>query len=230
MSYLNSVQKIINRIGDDEITKITVNHTPLSKVLKFLLNITSQGQLENKMENTDYDTLYHLFMVIQTKNGSYVIEKNEVIQIYKLSKIGKGTVTLPVPVNAGLTLNDMLSKTKSKMGGSYFTYMGSSNNCQNYILSILTSNGINTDPLEKFVLQDTTQLFEGNPQFRKIVNTTTDVGAVATTALDKIQGKELLRKPSTGYTLFSTSNMNFNNILNRSIPEFFRSSGFSQFF
>jgi hypothetical protein len=97
--------------------------------LKFLLNITSRGQLEKKMENTDYDTLYHLFMVIQTKNGSYVVEKNEVIQIYKLSKIGAKTETLPVPINAGLTLNDMLSKTKSKMQGSYYSYMGSNNNC-----------------------------------------------------------------------------------------------------
>jgi hypothetical protein len=229
MSYLNSVQKIINRIGDDEITKITVNRTPLSKVLKFLLNITSQGQLEKKMEKTDYDTLYHLFMVIQTKNGSFVIEKNEVIQIYKLSKIGKGTETLPVPINAGLTLNIMLSKTKSKMGGSYFSYKGADNNCQNYIISILISNGLNTDALEKFVLQDTRQLFEGNPQFRKIVNTTTDVGAVATTAIDKIQSNELLQKPSTGYSLFSTSNMKFNNILNRDIPEFFKNS-FSRLF
>lgn len=46
MTFLNSVQKILNRIGDDEILKITVNRTPLSKVLKFLLNITSLGQLE----------------------------------------------------------------------------------------------------------------------------------------------------------------------------------------
>ena len=41
MTFLNSVQKVLNRIGDDKILKITVNRTPLSKVLKFLLNITS---------------------------------------------------------------------------------------------------------------------------------------------------------------------------------------------
>ena len=229
MSYLNSVQKIINRIGDDEITKITVNRTPLSKVLKFLLNITSRGQVEEKLKNTDYDTLYHLFMVIQTKNSLNVIEKNEVIQIYKFSKLGKGTETMSVPINAGLTLNDMLSKTKSKMGGSYYSYKAQDNNCQNFIISLLISNGLNTDALEKFVLQDVRTLFEGNEKFRKIVNTTTDVGAVATTAIDKVQSNELLHKPSTGYSLFSTSNMKFNEILNRSIPEFFR-SGFNQLF
>ena len=229
MSYLNSVQKIINRIGDDEITKITVNRTPLSKVLKFLLNITSRGQVEEKLKNTDYDTLYHLFMVIETKNSLNVIEKNEVIQIYKFSKLGKGTETMSVPINAGLTLNDMLSKTKSKMGGSYYSYKAQDNNCQNFIISLLISNGLNTDALEKFVLQDVRTLFEGNEKFRKIVNTTTDVGAVATTAIDKVQSNELLHKPSTGYSLFSTSNMKFNNILNRDIPEFFKNS-FSRLF
>jgi hypothetical protein len=228
MTFLNSVQNVINRIGDDEIKRITVNRTPLSKVLKFLLNITSLGQLEKKMENTDYDTLYHLFMVITTNSGSYVVEKNEVIQIYKFKSLGKGTETLPVPIDAGLTLNDMLEKTKNRMMDKFFTYKGQDNNCQYFINNMLISNNLNTDVLEKFILQDTRQLFEGNEKFRKIVNTTTDIGSVATTGIDKVSN-ELLRRPSTGYTLFSTSNTKFNSILNRSIPEYF-SNNFKKLF
>jgi hypothetical protein len=228
MTFLNSVQNVINRIGDDEIKRITVNRTPLSKVLKFLLNITSLGQLEKKMENTNYDTLYHLFMVITTNSGSYVVEKNEVIQIYKFKSLGKGTETLPVPIDAGLTLNDMLEKTKNRMMDKFFTYKGQDNNCQYFINNMLISNNLNTDVLEKFILQDTRQLFEGNEKFRKIVNTTTDIGSVATTGIDKVSN-ELLRRPSTGYTLFSTSNTKFNSILNRSIPEYF-SNNFKKLF
>ena len=223
MTYLNSVQKIINRIGEIEITKITVNRTPLSKVLKFLLHITSLGQLEKKMEKTDYDTLYHLFMVVTTNNGSFVVEKNEVIQIYKFKSIGKGTETLPVPINAGLTLNELLENTKTKMLDKFFSYESTSNNCQYFINNMLISNGLNTDVLEKFILQDVRTLFEGNEKFRKIVNTTTDIGSVATIGIDKVSN-ELLHRPNTGYGLFSTSNMKFNTILNRSIPEYFSSS------
>ena len=228
MTFLNAVQKVINRIGDDEILKITVNRTPLSKVLKFLLNITSLGQFEKKMENTDYDTLYHLFMVITTNSGSYVVEKNEVIQIYKLKSLGKGTETLPVPINAGLTLNDMLETTKNRMEDKFFTYKPTNNNCQYFINNMLISNNLNTDVLEKFILQDVRTLFEGNDRFRKIVNTTTDIGSVATTVIDKVSN-ELLKRPSTGYSLFSTSNVKFNSILNRSIPEYF-SNNFKQLF
>ena len=224
MSFLNSVQFLINRIGNEKISKITVNRTPLSKVLKFLLNLTSLGQVNDKLKNTPYDTLYHLFMVITTSSGSYVVEKNEVIKIYRFNSVPKGTETLFVPSDDGLTLNIMINKTKNVMREKFFTYQPTNNNCQEFILQLLVSNGLNTDVLEEFVIQDVGKLFENNPQFRKIVTTVTDTGSIASTALDKYQTNELLRKPSTGYTLFSSSNTKFNNILNRSIPEFFRNS------
>jgi hypothetical protein len=41
-----------------------------------MLNLSSLGQVNEKMKNTPYDTLYHLFMVITTSSGSYVVEKN----------------------------------------------------------------------------------------------------------------------------------------------------------
>lgn len=225
--YLNSVQNIINRIGNENINKITVHRTPLSKVLKFLLNITSMGQFEKKMENSPYDTLYHLFMVISTNRGNYVIEKNEVIQIYKFSKLGKGTESLDVPITSGLTLNDLLENTEKAMADKFFTYKGQDNNCQYFINSILVSNKLNTDPLESFILQDVRGLFQNNDKFRKFVNTTTDVGAVASTQADRISN-DLLRPVSNGYNLF-TGNLKYNSVLNKTIPEFFR-TGFSRLF
>jgi hypothetical protein len=157
----------------------------------------------------------------------YVVEKNEVIKIYKSSSIPKNTESLFVPSDDGLTLNTMLEKTKNLMREKFFTYQPTNNNCQEFIIQLLISNGLNNDALEKFVLQDVGALFENNPQFRKIVTSVTDVGSIASTALDKYQSNELLRRPNTGYTLFSSSNTKFNNILNRSIPEFFK-SGFSR--
>lgn len=226
--YLNSVQHVINRIGDENINKITVHRTPLSKVLKFLLNVTSMGQFDKKLENSPYDTLYHLFLVISTNRGNFVVEKNEVIQVYKFTRLEKGTESLDVPINAGLTLNDLLENTKSSMGDKFFSYKGQDNNCQYFINSLLVSNKINSDALETFILQDVRGLFQNDDKFRKIVNTTTDVGAVASTQADRISN-ELLRPISTGYNLFSASKMKFNNILNREIPEFFK-TGFSQLF
>ena len=225
--YLNSVQNIINRIGDENIDKITVHRTPLSTALKLLLNITSMGQFEKKLQNSPYDTLYHLFMVISTSRGNYVIEKNEVIQIYKFSKLGKGTESLNVPITDVITLNDLLENTQASMGDKFFSYKGQDNNCQYFINSILVSNKLNSDPLETFILQDVRSLFQNNEKFRKIVNTTTDVGGVATTRVDRISN-ELLRPVSTAYNLFS-GNLKYNSILNRTIQEFYK-TGFSKLF
>lgn len=225
--YLNSVQNIINRIGDENIDKITVYRTPLSTALKLLLNITSMGQFEKKLQNSPYDTLYHLFMVISTSRGNYVIEKNEVIQIYKFSKLGKGTESLNVPITDVITLNDLLENTRTSMGDKFFSYKGQDNNCQYFINSILVSNKLNTDPLETFILQDVRSLFQNNEKFRKLVNTTTDVGGVASTGVDRISN-ELLRPVSTAYNLFS-GNLKYNSILNRTIPEFYK-TGFSKLF
>jgi hypothetical protein len=214
-------------MGDENIDKITVHRTPLSQALKFLLNITSLGQFEKKLQNSPYDTLYHLFMVISTSRGNFVIEKNEVIQIYKFSKLGKGTESLNVPITDVITLNDLLENTRASMGDKFFSYKGQDNNCQYFINSILVSNKLNTDPLETFILQDVRSLFQNNEKFRKIVNTTTDVGAVASTRVDRISN-ELLRPVSTGYNLFS-GNLKYNSILNRTIPEFYKTS-FSKLF
>jgi hypothetical protein len=63
--------------------------------------------------------------------------------------------------------------------------MGRDNNCQYFINLVLKSNGLNTDELESFVIQDTRHLFDNNPRFRKIVNSITDVGAIATTNVEK---------------------------------------------
>jgi hypothetical protein len=225
--YLNSVQNIINRIGDENIDKITVYRTPLSTALKLLLNITSMGQFEKKLQNSPYDTLYHLFMVISTSRGDYVIEKNEVIQIYKFSKLGKGTESLNVPITDVITLNDLLENTRTSMGDKFFSYKGQDNNCQYFINSILVSNKLNTDPLETFILQDVRSLFQNNEKFRKLVNTTTDVGGVASTGVDRISN-ELLRPVSTTYNLFS-GKLKYNSILNRTIPEFYKTN-FSKLF
>jgi hypothetical protein len=225
--YLNSVQNIINRIGDENIDKITVYRTPLSTALKLLLNITSMGQFEKKLQNSPYDTLYHLFMVISTSRGNYVIEKNEVIQIYKFSKLGKGTESLNVPITDVITLNDLLENTRTSMGDKFFSYKGQDNNCQYFINSILVSNKLNTDPLETFILQDVRSLFQNNEKFRKLVNTTTDVGGVASTGVDRISN-ELLRPVSTTYNLFS-GKLKYNSILNRTIPEFYKTN-FSKLF
>lgn len=188
MSFIKSVQNLLKRVGNEKIIEIKVARTPLSKILSFFLNLTSMGQFQQRLNETPYDKLYHLFMIVKTEKGSYIVEKNEVIIIKKFNgKTTRDTEILEANLREGLTLNIILEKTKNNMGNAFFLYKGQDNNCQFFINQILKSNGLNTDELEKFVLQNTRTLFQNNPRFRKIVNTITDIGAIATTSIDEVK-------------------------------------------
>ena len=61
------------------------------------------------------------------------------------------------------------------MGGKYFTYSASSNNCQDFIKSIFESNNI-SQGLD-FIKQDTETIFADHHNLRKFTNTITDIGS-----------------------------------------------------
>jgi hypothetical protein len=188
MSFIKSVQSLLKRVGNDKIIEIKVARSPLSKIMTFFLNLSSLGEFKKRLDETPYDQLYHLFMIVKTDSGTYILEKNEVIILKKFNgKITKQTEILESNIREGLTLNIMLEKTSKNMGDKFYSYKGLDNNCQYFINSVLKSNGLNTDELETFVIQDTRHLFDNNPKFRKIVNSITDVGAVATTTIDEIK-------------------------------------------
>ena len=61
------------------------------------------------------------------------------------------------------------------MGNSFLTYSARDNNCQNFVLSLLESNGLSNSQNVLFTKQSTTGLF--STELRKSTNTITDIGA-----------------------------------------------------
>jgi hypothetical protein len=224
-NYLKNVQSIINKIGNSNITKITVARTPLSKALSFLLNITSLGQFNKELKETPHDKLFHLFLVIETTEGKYLLEKNEVINMSKFSSFSSDTETKEVAYSKELTLNILLEKTKASMGNKFFTYKGLDNNCQFFVDSILKSNGISSQELSNFIIQDTRQLFNGNPKFRKIVNSITDIGAVGNQLVqkaDEISKQPLKRTIDNELMKPLFRGLNIKNRINQKINDIFK--------
>jgi hypothetical protein len=178
--YPPKVRDTISKYGDKVITGITLGRTPLGKPLMTALQVASGNTFSQKLENTPYDKLFHLFMCIEFANGKIVLEKNEVINTENSCKIPKDTETKNITssdIPTGLTLIDALNKTKERMGGKFFTYSAKDNNCQDFIVAFLTANNIGTETDKSWVKQETKVLFEGNDRLRKIANTLTDIGA-----------------------------------------------------
>lgn len=179
--YPPKVRKIISQYGGKNITGITLGRTPLGTPLLTALQVASGNTFTQKLQNTPYDKLFHLFMCIELDSSSKIIlEKNEVINAEIGCKLPKDTETQTITssdIPQGLTLNEALEKTRERMGGNYFTYSAKDNNCQDFIVSFLTANNIGTETDKSWVKQETKVLFEGNDRLRKIANTLTDIGA-----------------------------------------------------
>lgn len=185
--YLPNVQRVVANIGDSQITQITVARTPLSRAITAALNVASLGEFNKRLRETPADTLFHLFMVITTGHGRFVVEKNDVIRIARFSGFPAGSETIAVPLSGALSVDTMLARTQARMGDKFFSYKGLDNNCQYFVSSLLKANHLSTPQILDFVLQDTRHLFENNPRFRKLVNSITDTGAVSSRIRQGVQ-------------------------------------------
>ena len=69
------------------------------------------------------------------------------------------------------------------MGNSFLTYSAKDNNCQNFILAILQSNGLLNSRNELFTKQSTDSYFSDD--LRKFTSTITDIGVQKLIFLEK---------------------------------------------
>jgi len=179
--YSPKVRDIISKYGDKNITNITLGRTPLGRPLMAALQVASGNTFSQKLDNTPYDKLFHLFMCIELdSNSKIILEKNEVINADIGCKNPKDTETREITnsdIETGLTLNEALEKTQLLMGSNFFTYSAKDNNCQDFIIAFLTANNIGNETDKSWVKQETKVLFEGNDRLRKIANTFTTIGA-----------------------------------------------------
>jgi hypothetical protein len=103
------------------------------------------------------------------------LEKNQRISIGRYQK-WNGSEDMQVSFPSGLSLNSVLERTRSAMGGKFLPY-SVSNNCQDFLLNLLLSNNIATPSNTTFVKQATQSVIP--PNVRKVSNTTTDLAGKA---------------------------------------------------
>lgn len=159
------VLDILSKKGDAVITGIRVGRTPVQGVITGIIKIVS---------STPYDTLFHLFIVMDTTKGQILIEKNAVINMDISPHINAEYMTVPnVP---SITINQLVDNTKQQMGDKFIYYSAYKNNCQDFVYNVLTSNGMSDPAVLEFVKQDTNGIFNTHPNFRKLANSVTNLG------------------------------------------------------
>ena len=165
-----NVDKFMRDHGDEPILEMIISRNVVSSLLTGSMKLIST----QFREGVGSDKLYHLKLLIRTTHSNISLEKNEVITISPYQMNYKAE-NMYVHFPPGITINILLQNTRNKMGNSFLTYSARDNNCQNFVLSLLESNGLSNSQNILFTKQSTSALF--STELRKLTNTITDIGA-----------------------------------------------------
>ena len=165
-----NVDKFMRDHGDEPILEMIISRNVISSLLSGSMKLISM----QFREGVGSDKLYHLKLLIRTTHSNVYIEKNEVITISPYHMNYKAE-NMYVHFPPGITINIILQNTRNKMGNSFLTYSARDNNCQNFVLSLLESNGLSNSQNVLFTKQSSSALF--STELRKLTNTITDIGA-----------------------------------------------------
>jgi len=186
-NYPNSAKKTMATLGDLPVESAEIVRTPISAVLSKFINLLSAGKFEQASKDAGYDKLFHLQLVLNVRstNGQMkkvAIQKTERVQVDgSLTGVTAETEYLNISIgNKKFTSNEMLEKTRKRIGDrDFFGYDSFKNNCQNFILNLLKSEGLAGAKETKFLYQDTKAIADKIPALsKKIMNFTTDAGNV----------------------------------------------------
>jgi len=192
-SYPQDVVKILQKYGNSQIVNMYVVRKPIDNTIKDVINVISLNQVEENLKRTNYDKLFHLSLEVQLDNGILLkIEKNERINISKINSIG-GSDCMQVNISS-ITLNEFLDKCKNVMQDRFYSYNFEKNNCQDFILNLLSANNCLTYELKDFMKQDVKNLFNNMPVVKNIINGITNLASKASIVM---QGGDI-DKPKKG--------------------------------
>lgn len=182
--YPESVQRILNAVGNQKVSNIKICRSVVPKYLETLLNLLSFGQFNKAKIKNNFDTFYHLYMTFDVNNKKYMLEKNQVINLSDRPRKCDESINIS---GGGFTLNEMLENARQKLGdNNFFTYDAFERNCQAFITAILKANNLSTSESEKFIYQNIEGLKKDLPSYLpKVTKFLTDVGGIADTAIQK---------------------------------------------
>lgn len=150
-------RKVLETYGNMPVKAGWVCRAKLNQVLQAVIKATTRVK---------YDDLYHLSINFQLEDGTYVLmEKNEVINIQVVNANFQQNQECRAIENVkGLTLAGIVDKTRKRMGDQRFTqYNAITNNCQVFIKSIISANGMKFDDSDDFILQKVVGLVSKTP-------------------------------------------------------------------
>lgn len=183
-----SLISFLNAHGDEKIEDITVGRTVINKTVQGLINKISLNSLNNVAKKLGHDRLFHLFMIVKTDAGQYLMEKNQTIKAGSGS-LPQGAETVKVPVTKDLTIAQFFDNGLKRAGkDKFYEYDPFKANCQMWVSDMLNGSGLNAP--SSFINQNADKIVQNLPWYSKATSTIakliTDTGAVLDLFLQKL--------------------------------------------
>ena len=183
LDFSNKIKSILKKHGDKKILAIRIGRRPINSKVERAFNLISLGKWEENRKKYYYDTLFHLFLVLNLEDGTIIsFEKNSIVTMNendgRCSMKEVECLELPYPANS-ITLDELVNKPLERIGKEkYFVYEAFKQNCQIFISDVLKTFNLFSPKAKEFIYQDISEIVKRLPFFVKfIAKTVTDIDA-----------------------------------------------------
>jgi hypothetical protein len=176
-------RQFIKAHGRDKIQSLAMMRAPVAKPGTMAMQLLTLGKWNEFKRRGGVDEVYHTSIII---NGNIVLEKLEKLEGRVDAGYAKmpGAELYPVAVKGDITIADFLEKGRRQMGEKFYTYDAFRSNCQDWVMNMVSANGLLDAEGRKWIKQDIDKLIKELPELTKtaavkITDVARDVGNVA---------------------------------------------------
>ena len=172
----NAVMSVIEKYAGNNITSITVYREPIKGYVSKALDLISRGSFTKQMAKSGYDTMFHLYAVLQLDNGVQLYtERNERVKLEVWS--GKPLDAERITIKTNVRVGSLFNTAIEREGENIWRYDPITNNCQKYITALLKYHHYLTPEANKFINQDASTLLTTGQQ--SVAKKITDFASIA---------------------------------------------------
>lgn len=193
--FTENTRKFIIKYKDENITDFIIRKSPIEKGIEVFLDALTNKKYSQLKSEIGYDSMYHLRCDFTINGRVYLFEKTANVQIGRQPITTDQDQVLKVPnSNTPLKLIDFVNNGIKQMGeNKFFSYNPFSNNCQNFILSMMQASSLSNNEIKDFIYQDVQLMVEKIPKFaQRIASGLVKIGSAADKVAQKLGFKGFL--------------------------------------
>jgi len=175
------LRQFLDKHGDEAIIDLKLSKQPISNYLTRFLDVISLGRFSKTVDKLGYPAAYHTGLKVTTNKGSYLIERNHILEAKELKDKAKNAeaedpnmINIDAKIPNNLTIRGMIN-TAATDNPNFWRYNPVSNNCQILVQDLLNKNNIDYNDVQ--IIQDAKEITDGMGPIKHVLQPITDVAA-----------------------------------------------------